>query len=217
MHPIRQHIIQSLILKSRLHFAELKPPETESNHFIYYLKQLTKEGLVTKDGECYCLSDAGKQYASIISLETLTPRLQPKIMTAIVVFKDNQVLLHIRKREPYFNKVTLVNGKLHYGEAVQVAAERELKEKTGLKADLTHIGMVYLNTLENGKSVNHNLSHIFMGKNPQGELLKENSVSQPIWVNVAKVDKLDLLEGTKEILACIHEPPFFFKEFDFEI
>lgn len=101
MHPIRRDILKRLILNSKLRFARLKPEDVESNHFIYYLKQLMNEGLVIKEGELYRLSDEGKHLASILSMESLTPRLQPKIMTAQIVYKGDEVLIHRRRREPY--------------------------------------------------------------------------------------------------------------------
>lgn len=217
MHPIRQDILRKLILNSKLRFARLKPDDVESNHFIYYLKQLMGEGLVVKEDDLYALSDEGKQLASIISLDSLTPRLQPKIMTAQVLYDGDKVLIHRRTREPYIGSISLVNGKLHYGELVADAAKRELKEKTGLSADMRHAGMVYLSYMEQGESVNHLLSHIFVGKNPSGELISTEH-SEPFWVEVSKVKKLDyVLPGTVEILELIKKSKdqLFFAEYEF--
>lgn len=219
MHPIRRDILRRLILNSQLRFAQLKPEEVESNHFIYYLKQLIGEGLVEKDGELYALTEKGRHWAGTISLESLQPRLQPKIMTAPVLFDQGKVLLHRRRREPYNGSVSLVNGKIHYGETVADASERELKEKTGLTADMKHAGMVYLIYNEQKQTVNHLLSHIFVGENPQGELISTEH-SEPFWIEKDKVDELDyILSGTLEILKLIQKSkePFFFAEYEFDI
>lgn len=219
MHPIRQDILRKLILKSKMRFGRLKPEEVESNHFIYYLKQLIAEGLVIKDGEFYALSEEGKRLASIVSLDTLTPRLQPKIMTAQVLYSGSKVLIHRRTREPYIGCISLVNGKMHYGESVAESAERELKEKTGLTADMKHVGMVYLSYNEQGESVNHLLSHIFVGYDHKGELTSTEH-SDPLWVEDDKVSELgSVLPGTIEILSLIKnsKDPFFFAEYEFDV
>lgn len=219
MHPIRQDILKKLILNSKLRFARLKPDDVESNHFIYYLKQLMNEGLVVKEGELYRLSDEGKHLASIVSLDSLTPRLQPKIMTAQVVYDGDEVLIHRRRREPYNGSISLVNGKMHYGEKVAEASERELREKTGLNADMKQVGMVYLIYKEHEQAVNHLLSHIFVGNNPKGELIYTEH-SEPFWVKKDKVQELDyILPGTLEILELTQnsKEPLFFAEYEFGI
>lgn len=219
MHPIRRDILRKLILHSRLRFSRLKPDDVESNHFMYYLKQLIGEGLVIKEGGLYTLTKDGQHLASVISLDSLTPRLQPKIMTAQVLYDEGHVLVHRRKREPYNGCLSLVNGKLHYGERVAEAAERELMEKTGLEADMRHAGMVYLSYNENSESLNHLLSHIFIGERYRGELISTEH-SEPIWVKEDQVSNMDyVLPGTVEILKLARDHPdeLFFGEYTFDV
>ncbi len=219
MHPIRQDILRRLILNSKLRFSSLKPDDVESNHFIYYLKQLINEGLVVKENELYALTDKGKHLASVVSLDSLTPRLQPKIMTAPVLYDNGSVLIHRRSCEPYIDSISLVNGKLHYGELVADAARRELEEKTGLEADLRHVGEVYLSYTEQGESLNHLLSHIFVGESYSGELVSTEH-SEPMWVTEEKLRNMDyVLPGTIEILDLIRQSPneFFFAEYEFDV
>lgn len=219
MHPIRQDILRRLILNSKLRFSRLKPDDVESNHFIYYLKQLMNEGLVVKENGLYALTDKGKHLASVVSLDSLTPRLQPKIMTAPVLYDNGSVLIHRRSCEPYIGSISLVNGKLHYGELVADAARRELWEKTGLEADLRHVGEVYLSYTEQGESLNHLLSHIFVGESYSGELVSTEH-SEPMWVAEKELRSMDyVLPGTIEILDLISRSPneFFFAEYEFDI
>jgi ADP-ribose pyrophosphatase YjhB (NUDIX family) len=140
-------------------------------------------------------------------------------MTSLVCFRDNrrEVLLYKRRKEPYYGMVTLPNGKLHYGEYVGNAADRELHEKTGLKADLKHIGIVYLNFINEGDSVNHTLSHVFLADEPQGDLNYEEGLNEPFWHVLDSIEELELLEGTKEILDFINKPPAWFTELAFNV
>ncbi len=218
MHPIRQDILRRLILNSKLRFSRLKPDDVESNHFIYYLKQLMNERLVVKENGLYSLTNEGKHLASIVSLDSLTPRLQPKIMTAPVLYDNGKVLVHRRSCEPYIGSISLVNGKLHYGELVADAANRELWEKTGLQADLRHVGEVYLSYTEQGESLNHLLSHIFIGESYTGNLVSTEH-SEPVWVNEDELKHMDyVLPGTIEILELIRRYPdeFFFAEYVYD-
>lgn len=218
MHPIRQDILRRLILNSKLRFSRLKPEDIESNHFIYYLKQLMNEGLVVKEDGLYTLTNEGKHLASIVSLDSLTPRLQPKIMTAPVLYDNGKVLVHRRSCEPYIGSISLVNGKLHYGELVADAAHRELQEKTGLQADLRHAGEVYLSYTEQGESLNHLLSHVFVGESYSGELTSTEH-SEPMWMGEDELKNMDyVLPGTVEILDLIRQSQddFFFAEYVYD-
>jgi hypothetical protein len=146
MHRLQQHILQQLIMNPRLRYAAIKPHEVEGNLFMYHLKQLIKEGLVEKDADgWYQLTTAGKLYSDRLSLKSLTPRLQARIVTLMAV-EDGQGhwLFYRRKRQPLFNLVGFPYGKIHLGESVQQAAQRELKEKTGLEAELEHRGVSHV-------------------------------------------------------------------------
>lgn len=219
MHPIRQDILRKLILNSKLRFSRLKPEDIESNHFIYYLKQLMNEGLVVKEDGLYALTTEGKHLASIVSLDSLTPRLQPKIMTAPVLYDNGKVLIHRRSREPYIGSLSLVNGKLHYGELVGDAAQRELEEKTGYSAELRHAGIVYLSYTDQGESLNHIMSHIFVDDDYTGELTPTEH-SEPMWVGEEELKSMDyVLPGTTEILDLVRQSPdeFFFAEYVYDV
>lgn len=215
MHPIKREIVQNLIMGSAQRFNQLKPADIESNHFIYYLKQLMAEGLVEKQGQTYTLTEHGKHMAGRFSLRDLTVRLQPKIVTTPVCIEDDQVLLYRWRREPGFGQVSLVNGKLHFGESVVEAGNRELKEKTNLKAQLTHVGTVYIREFQQGQCNKHLLSHILSGADVTGDL-RATDVGEPFWADKKELGNLNLLPGTQEILNCMDQPPVFFREFTFE-
>lgn len=107
MHRLQQHIIHQLILHPSLRYARLKPDEVEGNLFMYHLRQLMKEGLVTKrsDGQ-YELAAEGKLYADRLSLQSFTPRVQPKIVTLIACQNEHdEWLLYERKRQPLIGQI----------------------------------------------------------------------------------------------------------------
>jgi 8-oxo-dGTP diphosphatase len=69
---------------------------------------------------------------------TVVPVLQRPVPTVgVVCLKGDQVLLIKRGTAPRLGQWSLPGGRIEWGEAVTVAALRELKEETGVEAELT--------------------------------------------------------------------------------
>lgn len=69
---------------------------------------------------------------------TATPAVQRPVPTVgVVCLKGDQVLLIKRGTPPRLGQWSLPGGRIEWGEAVDVAALRELKEETGVEAELT--------------------------------------------------------------------------------
>lgn len=182
-HIIQKEILARLITHPYLRFSELKPKHIESNHFMYHLKSLMKDGLVVKNDEgLYLLSAEGKQLADNMSLETYKPRKQPNIVTLITCQNEKgQWLVYKRARQPLIDQVGFVYGKIHLGETISEAAHRELKEKSGLQCQLTHKGDGYITIYESGEPVSQILFHLFYGKNPYGEITSTKKPGKAFW------------------------------------
>lgn len=60
----------------------------------------------------------------------------PVPTVGVVCLKGNQVLLIRRGQPPRLNQWSLPGGRLEWGETLEVAALRELKEETGVEAEL---------------------------------------------------------------------------------
>ena len=60
----------------------------------------------------------------------------PVPTVGVVCLKGDQVLLIRRGQPPRLNQWSLPGGRLEWGETLQVAALRELKEETGVDAEL---------------------------------------------------------------------------------
>jgi ADP-ribose pyrophosphatase len=56
----------------------------------------------------------------------------PRVAIGAVVFKDNEVLLVRRGKAPSQDLWAIPGGKVRLGESLQQAAEREIKEETGI-------------------------------------------------------------------------------------
>ena len=69
---------------------------------------------------------------------------QPKLTTDAVVFDSaGRLLLIKRKSPPFQGRYALPGGFVEYGETVEEAALRELKEETGITAKMQHLVGIY--------------------------------------------------------------------------
>lgn len=207
MHWIQKHILAQLITNPRLRYGKIKPANVEGNLFMYHLRALMKEGLVVKsDDGLYELTPAGKLYADRLSLQTLTPRVQPRIVTLITCQNDQgEWLLYRRKRQPLLGQVGFPYGKLHLDEVVEDAAARELMEKTGIRATLDHRGDGYITIYEDGEVVSQILFHLFYGTDPKGQIRSSQRSGEVFWGRIEDHDSL--IASVRDLVALLEAHP----------
>jgi ADP-ribose pyrophosphatase YjhB (NUDIX family) len=183
MHRLQQHILFQLIHHHDRRYAELKPVEVEGNLFMYHLKHLIRQGYVHKqaDGH-YSLTPEGQRYVDRLSVATLTPRAQPKIVTLLVCRNQRGEWLFLRRRrQPLLGMVGFPYGKVHLGETIAAAATRELTEKTGLAGPLIHRGDGYITICQQGDPVSQIMFHLFYGDHLTGELRTDTPAGPAFW------------------------------------
>lgn len=222
---IKLHEFQKLLLKKlattpSLRFNELLIAELESEHMNYHLKKLVGLGLVKKKNSIYSLTDAGKDYSSLMDDEVELIEKQPKTSVLLHAVRqrasgDVEHLLSRRLRQPYFGKVGRLTGKVRFGESLQEAAARELYEETGLTAKTMALEAVYHKRRQrpDGTFVQDNLFYRFFVTDFSGALIARTPHQENLWV--ASVDpivrELDLFEAVD--LSNRFEPtPFEFSE-----
>lgn len=222
MHPLQKHILHQLMFNKDLNFSKLKPKNIESNLFVYHLKLIINDGLVYKNPTGrYELTIDGKTFSDKISLAAFKPRIQPKIITMIVCKrKDGKQALYKKRRHPFIGLVGFPYGKIHLGEKVLAAANRELLEKANLEASLTLKGNVYMTTYQQEELFNQTFCHVFSAIKPQGELLKDSDIGDCFWGDVRKIDPKELIPGALDIYHLVEKKPgtqLFFAEFVYQI
>ncbi|MBU3668733.1 MAG: NUDIX domain-containing protein [Candidatus Taylorbacteria bacterium] len=218
MHTIEEHVLRHLTRYSEATFSQMKPKLIESNVFTYHLKKLITAGYIKKTKQIYSLSAKGKQFADTISHENFTPRIQPKIVTLIVLEYQNKYLLYKRDKEPFVGYVGFPYGKIHLEERVAEAAKRELIEKTGFETELVHKGDMYITAHSEVELISHMLCHIFYKKISKAEytksLLKLHSTS--FWSEIQKNGDTKYIPGVMQILKNLAKhkgKKFFFAEY----
>lgn len=215
LHYIQKKIIKRLLEKKEARYSELKDEKIEGNLFSYHLKGLLRKGYIIHKKELYSLSSEGKHLVSRLSLENLDERIQPVIVTTIIIQKkDGEYLLYRRKKEPFFDHVCFPYGKIHLDEPIEEAAERELREKTGYTTKLNHRGDVYMTVHDKNELISQTLHHIFTGSKLKEEIIKECPGGECFWGSLDEVDKKYILPGVKNILELVkkNKNKHFFKQ-----
>ena len=226
MHDLQQHILKQLILNQSLRYAQLKPTEVEGNLFMYHLKQVIKSGYVEKqtDGS-YTLSPAGQDYAERMSLTLMKPRFQPRVVTLIYcVDEAGRHLLYRRKRQPLIGMAGFPYGKVHLGESIQQAAQRELMDKTGLTASLAHRGDGYVTIYRDKQPISQIVFHLFVGSKLAGEtktrpLAGVGEIGEAFWAHIDDIAPDQLIPSVRDLNRLVRNagPERFFAELVYEL
>ena len=210
VHHIQKYIIGVLIHQKYARFRDLRPPKTDTNLFSYHLKLLLKVGFIEKGEYGYTLSRQGLAHADRVSVKKLNIRTQPKIITMTALRdKRGYVLLQRRVKQPYIDTWTLPYGKIHIDDVtVEVAAQREVKEKLGLDGlVLTHVGDSYIRVQAEGDLLSSTLAHVFTGR--YDHVFETENV---VWKAPDKLRELSLAPAVERIIQDINSQKRFFSE-----
>jgi ADP-ribose pyrophosphatase YjhB (NUDIX family)/predicted transcriptional regulator len=143
-HTAQVAIMRHLLFKPQAGFSELqKATDLTSDHFNFHVKKLIEEGYVEKLEKHYRLTHKGKEYANRMDTDENEIEKQPKVSVAITLERqsdrgEREFLFQQRKKNPYYDFWGRMGGKIRWGESVIEAAERELKEETGLEAEFEY-------------------------------------------------------------------------------
>ncbi|MFA7662787.1 MAG: NUDIX domain-containing protein [Patescibacteria group bacterium] len=123
----------------------------------------------------------------------------------VLLFIDNKVLLvrHGEMAEHLNNTYGVPAGRIEPGESSIETAVRELFEETGLKTtfeNLTQIPKIYTATIERKTGINTFHLETFLCNNWSGKL-RATDETIPEWINLDKLNHLNLLLNIKQIVA----------------
>lgn len=221
MHHIQRKILEKLLYAESLTYSRMRPAGVESNHFAYHLEQLVNAGIVAKNDKQYFLAPEGLAQVDRMSQEKMVNRVQPHILTVIdVTNAKGETLVFKRAFQPYIHKLGFPLGKTHLEETVEMAAARELQEKTGLSGiPLVQRGMAYVHVKQGDITITKALCHVFSGQ-IQGEplLAAPTNRGSCSWVDARQLQAEAAMPGFFEIKQLIDESSdgLFFAEFTFE-
>ena len=134
-------------------------------------------------------------------MQTPPPIRQDKPLregASIALFKDRKVLLVRRKRPPFAGLWSLPGGKAEGQETPRDAVIRELKEETGLEADIQGI----VNTVKmaaEGDVGGYRLT-VFYGLPTAGGLEAGADAEAAEWVHLDDIEALAMTPGTADLI-----------------
>jgi ADP-ribose pyrophosphatase YjhB (NUDIX family) len=196
-------------------FRDLRPARTDTNLFSYHLKTLIKLGLVKKVDDGYTLTAMGLSYVDRVSTEKRVVRMQPKIISMLLIQNsEGDILLQRRKKQPYINAWTLPYGKIHIDDAtLEKAAQREANEKLGLiDQPLRHIGICYIRVNSGEDILSTTTTHVFAFNSDAIE-----TSDDIVWARPHRLHDYKLAPAVEAIMTRgFFNDPFFFEEFDSE-
>jgi len=127
---------------------------------------------------------------------------RPYVGVGVIVFRDHEVLLIQRNKEPNKGQWSIPGGRQMLGETASEAAQRELLEETGVKVDrlfLVDVVDAIIPGVE-GKIKYHYTLVDYMGQWQSGESRPGDDAKEVRWVRLNELSSYSLLEKTMKII-----------------
>lgn len=218
-HHLQKSILDKLILCESAHFAELKPPDVESNVFTYHLQQLVKQKIVCKgDDGCYSLTARGKAIGinSKLSKQELYEQAHSVLFMALRN-KDGEWLLRRRLAQPMFGKLGFVHGEPVAREAIEVSATRLFAAKTGLQASFTVRGCGYIKIFKSNELESFTHFTLLLADAYSGTLLHKIGNGENEWIANDSLEKEDVIASTPVLLGNLESKKMFFEQLEYNL
>lgn len=134
---------------------------------------------------------------------------RPIAGVGVVVFRNEEVLLVKRKKEPYKGQWSIPGGKQRLGETVTQTAHRELMEETGVEVnELTLIDVIDIIVPdEEGKILYHYIVADYRAHWLSGECSPGDDAQDVQWFNLNKLGSISLLDKTRTIILKAASKP----------
>jgi 8-oxo-dGTP diphosphatase len=124
----------------------------------------------------------------------------PRDGASIAVLKDRCVVLVKLARAPFAGLWSLPGGKTEVNEAPRDTVRRELKEETGIEADIEGVvDTVKIGPDEGGGTLTYRVT-VFYGRPAGGSLKPGGDTEAAQWVHLDDVEELPMTPGTADLI-----------------
>ena len=127
---------------------------------------------------------------------------RPQAAVGAIVFKENSVLLVLRGKPPSQNLWSIPGGRVKLGESLQEAAEREIREETGLTIQ-AHEPVYTFDVVERDDKGNVRFHYVIVdlfADYVSGVLRPGDDAIDVRWVSSKDVKSLKVSEATRKPL-----------------
>jgi len=132
----------------------------------------------------------------------MTTHNHPVLGVGAIVFRDDCILLVKRKHPPEPARWAIPGGKVHFGESLCKAAEREIREETGIiikaREPLHTFEVIERDVGE--RTILHYVVIDLLADYVDGKPMANDDALDAAWVDRATFDTLDVNESTKALL-----------------
>lgn len=222
LHKIQRFILAQLSEHDSRRYRDMKPDTMESSQFMYHLKQLQSQGLVSKLAPgTYALSVQGWLYVDRAD-PTFDLRNQPRVGAMMVCRHLKYGLLYMRRGiQPARGYVgfPVIDIPVDMTLSLQKYCERSLAVMTGITAVARHRADGYVNLEASGQRAGSLLAHVFEAEYRSGEIANHPLFDFCWESQLPKADKRKILESNTYVLKQLkhHKNGFFFFEHAFSL
>lgn len=133
----------------------------------------------------------------------------PQVAVGAVVVKDRKILLVKRIKAPHKNLWAIPGGSVELGETLQEAAEREVREETGLiiKAEEPIYTFDLIEQNDKGSIQFHYVIVDLSAKYTSGELSPADDALDTRWFSPRELEHIAISDSTRDLLHKIRFLP----------
>jgi len=130
----------------------------------------------------------------------------PICAVGAIVFRGDSVLLIQRGKPPAQGKWSIPGGAVRLGESLEDAVIRELREEVKLEVRPVGVGKVIdrIYTDSEGKIAYHYVIIDYVCEAGAGQLQAGSDASDAGFLEIEKLDGMDMTEGTAEVIRDVH-------------
>lgn len=136
----------------------------------------------------------------------MSEQKQARLGVGAVVIHQGRVLLIKRKTPPYAGQWAIPGGKVHYGESLKAAAEREVLEETGITIQAGE--PIYSFEIIQHDSEGPQLHYVVIDLEASyvsGKPIARDDAAEAAWFDTSGLQQLDLNQTTRELLASKYD------------
>ena len=214
MVDIEKEILEKLMYNSSLNYNSLwDKKKYPSSKFNYHLKKLVQDELLYKnDSGEYELSQRGNQYIAELNNKKLEKQTIPLTCSFVLcINKNREVLLQIRKKQPYLGIINIPGGKVQFGESTYDAGIRELYEESKLTAHSLKLKLIdEVRTYHTDENIfAHIIAYTYVCHDFNGELELENQEGEMKWFSLEEIQEVsNIFPNLKKIIPELVEDEF---------